>query len=55
MEALSYAARMGVNATFMYAYHIPVSLENIFLIVGGVARSPRRSRSRRARSERRRR
>jgi uncharacterized membrane protein YbhN (UPF0104 family) len=33
VEAVSYAARMGVNATFMYAYHIPVSLENIFLIV----------------------
>jgi len=33
VEAASYAARMGVNATFMYAYHIPVSLENIFLIV----------------------
>ena len=26
VEAFSYAARMGVNATFMYAYHIPVSL-----------------------------
>src|SRR4051794_24753461 len=23
VEALSYAARMGVNATFMYAFHIP--------------------------------
>jgi len=33
VEAASYAARMGVNATFMYAYHIPVSLQNIFLIV----------------------
>jgi uncharacterized membrane protein YbhN (UPF0104 family) len=33
VEAFSYAARMGVNATFMYAYHIPVSLTNIFLIV----------------------
>jgi uncharacterized membrane protein YbhN (UPF0104 family) len=33
VEAASYAARMGVNATFMYAYHIPVSITNIFLIV----------------------
>jgi uncharacterized membrane protein YbhN (UPF0104 family) len=33
VELLSYAARMGVNATFMYAYHIPVSVENVFLIV----------------------
>src|SRR3954447_5560566 len=33
VEAVSYAARMGVNATFMYAYHIPVSVENVFLIV----------------------
>jgi uncharacterized membrane protein YbhN (UPF0104 family) len=33
VEALSYAARMGVNATFMRAYHIPVSVENVFLIV----------------------
>jgi uncharacterized membrane protein YbhN (UPF0104 family) len=33
VEALSYAARMGVNATFMYAFHIPVSVQNIFLIV----------------------
>lgn len=34
VEALSYIARIGVNGTFMYAYHIPVSLGNIFLIVG---------------------
>jgi uncharacterized membrane protein YbhN (UPF0104 family) len=33
VEALSYAARMGVNATYMYAFDIPVSLTNIFLIV----------------------
>jgi len=33
VEAVSYIARMGVNATFMYAYHIPVSLQNVFLIV----------------------
>ncbi len=33
VEALSYIARMGVNATFMYAYDIPVSVENVFLIV----------------------
>jgi uncharacterized membrane protein YbhN (UPF0104 family) len=33
VEALSYAARMGVNATFMYAYNIPVSVTNVFLIV----------------------
>jgi len=33
VELLSYLARMGVNATFMYAYDIPVSVENVFLIV----------------------
>jgi uncharacterized membrane protein YbhN (UPF0104 family) len=33
VEAVSYAARMGVNATFMHAYNIPVSLKNVFLIV----------------------
>ena len=33
VEALSYLARMGVNATFMKAFHIPVSVENVFLIV----------------------
>jgi uncharacterized membrane protein YbhN (UPF0104 family) len=33
VEAASYIARMGVNATFMYAYDIPVSLTNVFLIV----------------------
>src|SRR4029077_2834835 len=33
VEVLSYIARMGVNATFMKAFHIPVSLQNVFLIV----------------------
>ena len=33
VEALSYLARMGVNATFMYAFDIPVSVKNVFLIV----------------------
>ena len=33
IEMISYVARMGVNATFMYAYDIPVSLTNVFLIV----------------------
>jgi uncharacterized membrane protein YbhN (UPF0104 family) len=33
VETASYVARMGVNATFMAAYHIPVSITNIFLIV----------------------
>jgi uncharacterized membrane protein YbhN (UPF0104 family) len=33
VEALSYLARMGVNATFMHAYGVPVSLGNVFLIV----------------------
>jgi uncharacterized membrane protein YbhN (UPF0104 family) len=34
VEAASYAARMAVNGTFMYAFHVPVSIRNIFLIVG---------------------
>jgi uncharacterized membrane protein YbhN (UPF0104 family) len=34
VEMLSYLARMGVNATFMKAFHIPVSLQNVLLIVG---------------------
>jgi uncharacterized membrane protein YbhN (UPF0104 family) len=34
VEAASYAARMSVNATFMYAFHVPVSVRNVFLIVG---------------------
>jgi uncharacterized membrane protein YbhN (UPF0104 family) len=33
VEAVSYFARMGVNATYMYAFDIPVSVTNIFLIV----------------------
>jgi uncharacterized membrane protein YbhN (UPF0104 family) len=37
VEALSYVARMGVNATFMYAYDIPVSVENVFLIVAAAS------------------
>jgi uncharacterized membrane protein YbhN (UPF0104 family) len=37
VEAGSYAARMGVNATFMYAFHIPVSVENVFLIVAATS------------------
>jgi uncharacterized membrane protein YbhN (UPF0104 family) len=36
-EVLSYVARMGMNATFMYAYGIPVSVENIFLIVAATS------------------
>jgi uncharacterized membrane protein YbhN (UPF0104 family) len=37
VEAISYAARMGVNATFMYAYDIPVSVQNVFLIVAAAS------------------
>src|SRR4051794_3449544 len=37
VEALSYIARMGVNATFMYAFHIPVSITNVFLIVAAAS------------------
>ena len=37
VEAISYAARMGVNATFMYAFDIPVSVENVFLIVAAAS------------------
>ena len=33
VEFLSYLARMGVNATFMHAYGVPVSVTNVFLIV----------------------
>jgi glycosyltransferase 2 family protein len=33
VEAASYVMRLGVNATFMYAFDIPVSLENVLLIV----------------------
>jgi hypothetical protein len=34
---VSYVARMGVNATFMYAYDIPVSVTNVFLIVAAAS------------------
>jgi uncharacterized membrane protein YbhN (UPF0104 family) len=37
VEAISYAARMGVNATFMYAFNIPVSVKNVFLIVAAAS------------------
>jgi uncharacterized membrane protein YbhN (UPF0104 family) len=37
VEAVSYAARMGVNATFMYAYNVPVSVTNVFLIVAAAS------------------
>ena len=37
VEAISYIARMGVNATFMYAFDIPVSVENVFLIVAAAS------------------
>jgi len=37
VEAISYAARMGVNATFMYAFDVPVSVENVFLIVAAAS------------------
>jgi uncharacterized membrane protein YbhN (UPF0104 family) len=33
LQVMSYAARLGVNGTFMYAFGIPVTLRNIFLIV----------------------
>jgi len=33
VEAVSYTARMGVNATFMQAFNVPVSVKNVFLIV----------------------
>ncbi len=37
VEAISYIARMGVNATFMYAFDIPVSVQNVFLIVAAAS------------------
>jgi len=37
VEAVSYAARMGVNATFMAAYNVPVSVTNVFLIVAAAS------------------
>ena len=33
LQVASYVARMGVNATYMYAFGIPVSIRNIFLII----------------------
>ena len=33
VEAVSYACKLGINATYMHAYGIPVSLNNIFLII----------------------
>lgn len=33
VEAASYAARVGVTATFMRAYDVPVSLQNVLLIL----------------------
>jgi uncharacterized membrane protein YbhN (UPF0104 family) len=33
VEAVSYCCKIGINATYMHAYGIPVSLNNIFLII----------------------
>jgi uncharacterized membrane protein YbhN (UPF0104 family) len=33
VQVASYISRIGVNATFMYAFGIPVTLRNIFLII----------------------
>jgi uncharacterized membrane protein YbhN (UPF0104 family) len=33
VQIASYISRIGVNATFMYAFGIPVTLRNIFLII----------------------
>ena len=33
LQVASYAARVGVNATFMYAFGIPVTVRNVFLII----------------------
>jgi uncharacterized membrane protein YbhN (UPF0104 family) len=33
VQVASYVSRIGVNATFMYAFGIPVTLRNIFLII----------------------
>jgi uncharacterized membrane protein YbhN (UPF0104 family) len=37
VEVASYVARVGVTATFMWAYEVPVSLENVLLILAGNA------------------
>ncbi|HSD04034.1 MAG TPA: lysylphosphatidylglycerol synthase domain-containing protein [Gaiellales bacterium] len=33
LQVASYAARVGVNANFMYAFGIPVTIRNVFLII----------------------
>ena len=33
VEAVSYCCKLGINATYMHAFGIPVSLNNIFLII----------------------
>jgi uncharacterized membrane protein YbhN (UPF0104 family) len=33
LQICSYAARIGVNANFMYAFGIPVTVRNVFLII----------------------
>ena len=33
VQVASYIARIGVNATFMFAFGIPVTVRNIFLII----------------------
>jgi uncharacterized membrane protein YbhN (UPF0104 family) len=33
LQISSYAARIGVNANFMYAFGIPVTIRNVFLII----------------------
>jgi uncharacterized membrane protein YbhN (UPF0104 family) len=33
LQICSYAARVGVNANFMYAFGIPVTVRNVFLII----------------------
>lgn len=33
LQIVTYIARIGVNATFMYAFGIPVTLRNVFLII----------------------
>jgi len=36
-QALSYACRIGVNATFMAAYGIPVTARNIFIVIAAAS------------------
>jgi len=33
LQVASYTARIGVNANFMYAFGIPVTIRNVFLII----------------------